>query len=378
MQRSLTAFSLYLATYWSLCCALNQLNSVAVLTNKSTGKDSGRPIRSLRDRSPRRPSVAVPSCHRDASKRSSRGVATRKSWNPSALVRLQNPNENAIAFNLASSGLRLVQDRGTKVYANTADPSIAYNLHAPTPETRFRFVSLNELFPHSSAMLGFSETFSTDKHFREQLRNSLRRDLFDANPTHHRLSEKARAILLQPDSSLQSSWSISSSESIPTPTPRTTALLQKTFGSTPHPTEYSIPTGVDLLNAIGSLCGRGASTHWMDIVGINDRAISHSWHQDTGRSGDGESWTVLWGFPKEDCYVGTGVFTHVLPLTHEHHAPHGHTQNEPVLFHGISVPDESIVRPCFGPGKELLVYRDIDVLHSAPDVTYRTSVMRFM
>jgi hypothetical protein len=84
------------------------------------------------------------------------------------------------------------------------------------------------------------------------------------------------------------------------------------------------------------------------------------------------------GLSKRRLLCWNGCFTHVLPLTHEHHAPHGHTQNEPVLFHGITVPDESIVRPCFGPGKELLVYRDIDVLHSAPDVTYRTSVMRFM
>lgn len=50
---------------------------------------------------------------------------------------------------------------------------------------------------------------------------------------------------------------------------------------------------------------------------------------------------------------------------------------EPVLFAG-SVPEEFIVRPIYEPGKEIIRYRDVDVLHSAPDVTYRTSIMRFM
>ena len=49
--------------------------------------------------------------------------------------------------------------------------------------------------------------------------------------------------------------------------------------------------------------------NWIDIVGITDRKISHSWHQDTGRSPGGDTMTVLLGFPKEDNYDGVGVFS---------------------------------------------------------------------
>jgi hypothetical protein len=136
------------------------------------------------------------------------------------------------------------------------------------------------------------------------------------------------------------------------------------------------PTGDELMHAIGRLCGSTPSNHWIDIVGVLDRKINHSWHQDSGRS-PGNSKTVLWGFPVQDNYQGTGVFSHVLPLVRECIAPEDHPRMEPVLFQG-SVSEEYIVKPSYGKGRELLCYRDIDVLHSSPDVTFRTSVMRFM
>jgi hypothetical protein len=42
------------------------------------------------------------------------------------------------------------------------------------------------------------------------------------------------------------------------------------------------------------------------------------------------------------------------------------------------VDEQYIVRPKFAEGREIIVYRDVDVLHSSPDVAYRASVMRFM
>ena len=88
--------------------------------------------------------------------------------------------------------------------------------------------------------------------------------------------------------------------------------------------------------------------------------------------------TVLWGMPPEDNYEGCGVFSHVVPLENECRAPETQPRSmEPVLFHGM-IDEEHIVRPCFAPGRELLRYRDIDVLHSSPDVAYRASLMRFM
>jgi hypothetical protein len=83
------------------------------------------------------------------------------------------------------------------------------------------------------------------------------------------------------------------------------------------------------------------------------------------------------GFPIEDEYSGCGVFSHTIKLEREHLAPDGHKENEPVLFEGTAK-EEHITRPAFSLGKEIIRYRDTDVLHSAPDVAYRQSVMRYM
>jgi len=135
--------------------------------------------------------------------------------------------------------------------------------------------------------------------------------------------------------------------------------------------------------AVGGLCGENPSAHWIDIIGVKDRILSHSWHQDTGVSYPGVSnpknsrYTVMLGFPMEDEYIGCGVFSHAIKLEHEHVAPEGHSENEPVLFEGTAN-KEYIIRPTFSLGKEIIRYRDTDVLHSAPDVAYRQSVMRYM
>jgi hypothetical protein len=182
--------------------------------------------------------------------------------------------------------------------------------------------------------------------------------------------------LLLPDSSLEGSWKIDpdlydNNNNIRMK--RTTTVLQEAF-----PNDVPLITGDDMFRSIGKLCGEmTASTHFIDIYGVQDRQINHSWHLDAGCS-PGNCKTVLWGFPPEDNYRGCGVFSHIVPLKKECLAPEGHSNRmEPVLFDG-TVPEEYIVRPIYEPGKEIVMYRDIDVLHSAPDVTYRTSIMRFM
>lgn len=84
------------------------------------------------------------------------------------------------------------------------------------------------------------------------------------------------------------------------------------------------------------------------------------------------------GFPKENNYDGVGVFSHAVKLKYERVAPEDHPDEEPVVYPGLIMADEYIVKPRFAKGNEILVFKDIDTLHSAPDVTYRTSVMRFM
>ena len=245
----------------------------------------------------------------------------------------------------------------------------------------FEMMSLDDLFPSCAGRL--SSTFHCDESFRHNLRNAMREDIFDSTPTYSNLSPKARKMLLLPDSSLQGSWRCHNSNTNDIRMKKLTKVLKDSFGS-------DAPTGDDFMNTIGSLCGDDATTHWIDIVGVLDRRVPHSWHQDTGRiysickednlkerSKQRERKTVMLGFPAEDYYDGVGVFSHVVKLQEEAHASQSHPDNEPILYQG-SIDEEYIVRPRFAAGREILVYRDVDVLHSAPDVAYRSSVMRFM
>uniref|UniRef100_A0A7S2EJB6 Uncharacterized protein n=1 Tax=Trieres chinensis TaxID=1514140 RepID=A0A7S2EJB6_TRICV len=237
--------------------------------------------------------------------------------------------------------------------------------------------SLDDLFPG----LGFSSLFASSKEFRTELRAAMREDIFDTTPAYASMSEKARKMLLLPDSSLQGSWKCRdgrwvrkddkrSEQDEPRMT-KLTEILTKFLGE-------DAPTGDEFMDIIGSLCGSSPSTHWIDIVGVQDRRIPHSWHQDTGRSPNGDTKTVLLAFPPEDNYNAVGVFSHVVKLEKERHAADDHPPNEPVVHTNMEIEDKYIVRPSFSEGREIIYYRDIDVLHSSPDVAYRASVMRFM
>jgi hypothetical protein len=279
---------------------------------------------------------------------------------------------------------------------------------------------------NQKSFFSLSETFNSDQAFRNDLRSAIRLDVFETTPYYANLPEKAKKVLLLPDSSLEGSWRTQDKTEAATETEdvendqndkknahdeeenrsvqrmkHTTRVLNqalqehynsnKSKNTDDDDDEDDVShrfrfTGDDLFDAIGSICGEGASTHWIDIYGVQDRKLNHSWHLDAGRSPQNCK-TVLWGFPPEDHYRGTGVFSHIVSLED----PFGSTldifeENEdqrerrrmkPILFEGT--PGEDLVfRPLYEAGKELLIYRDIDVLHSAPDVAYRTSVMRFM
>lgn len=280
------------------------------------------------------------------------------SFDGKALTVAQESNEETcvpldLESYLAEGHLRCMSDN---------PKGLQYGQSIPSPA--FRFHALKELFG-----LEFSKLFHTNAAFREALRSAMRKDVFDTTPAYANLSEKAAAVLLMPDSSLQGSWKKSADmDDDEIRMKETTKVLQTALGGDMN--------GDEMMHTIGSLCGAKPSTHWIDIVGVQDRIISHSFHQDTGMS-PSDSQTVLWGFPPEDNYQGTGVFSHLVALKNECHAPKNHPLMEPVLFDG-KIPEKCIVRPEFGRDTELLIYRDIDVLHSSPDVAYRTSVMRFM
>lgn len=264
-------------------------------------------------------------------------------------IRTQDPNDDAPTFD--SSEFRTV-----------AGPTIEHS-HVQTR-------ALDDLFPR---VTGFSELFCTNKSFRDGMRDAIRQDIFDATPAYAGMSEKARKMLLLPDSSLQGSWKCQGRQDVPEGGLRMkklTNVLKEFLGE-------MAPTGDEFMDNIGNLCGSKPSTHWIDIVGITDRKISHSWHQDTGRSSNGNTYTVLLGFPPEDSYTGVGVFSHVVKLEKEQWAQDDHPPSEPVLF-SKAIEEKYIYRPQFTQGSEVIFYRDVDVLHSAPDVAYRSSVMRFM
>jgi hypothetical protein len=292
---------------------------------------------------------------------------------PLAYVQTQLPNvESAVLDLLGGTYADLIKSGATAV---VDDRSYSCNNHVQS-------YSLDELFPN----LNFSATFAASTLFRTELRSAIRADVFDIY-YRHITSAKAKTMLLLPDSSLQGGWENLSME-------RTTTVLQNYLGPL-------APTGRVLMETIGGLCRCGeeggvgtnatTTTHWMDIVGIANRKIPHSWHQDRN-DGNVQHQTVLWGFPKDDHYRGTGVFSHVIKLRHPVRADA--TEGTPLLQQPIvygslttttttsSLSKEElegyIYRPVYETGAEIIVYRDATVLHSAPDVTYRTSLMRFM
>ena len=83
------------------------------------------------------------------------------------------------------------------------------------------------------------------------------------------------------------------------------------------------------------------------------------------------------GFPSENNYSGTGVYSHLVALKEPLDPP---VEPGPRLWQDGrgGFPEECIVRPRYGVGREIMVYNDMDYFHSAPDVVYRDSVWRFM
>lgn len=248
-------------------------------------------------------------------------------WNPSEICRHRRSNEDAAAI---------------------AVPAACCKCNAVS--TSFAYVSLETVHP------SLGQAFE-DYAFRDELRMAGRRDL---------------ATMLAGDrlSSVQGTWRGEA--------PRLTEVLKR-LGT-------DAPTGPEFLRSVAGLALPGfdgaTSGHWMDIVGLRDRNTTHAWHQDAhGRS---DQLTVMLGFPARD-YVEstTGVFSHVVKLSHEMHR---RTEDVgPCVFHpddfgfesGV-FPDDIIIKPTFRRGQEILVYSDASTLHSAPDLAHRDSIWRFM
>jgi hypothetical protein len=199
-------------------------------------------------------------------------------------------------------------------------------------------------------------------------------------------------------------WKYPSSSAATTTTtsrsmPETTTVLQKYFGNA----ATAIPTGSEFLETIGSLTNSTHPPfHWTEVVGVaatQNRKLGdkteHAWHQDYGQletdhshnnltsqnNNNNNNKHVFFAFPFENDYYGTGVFPHLVKLKYEQWVREakadGIKTHKSFFYETACIPEEYIVRPRYIPGKqEIIVFRDIDVLHSSPDIQYRTSIMR--
>jgi hypothetical protein len=384
--------------------AFSAPNSSGTPQRRRTTTTSGERRRSSssRSRGEDESQSSGPKSESTRSQRQPRRPASRQQqqvFDPKKITSEQKPNENANALDMYvpsyQSDPSFIRRRSSSsvvhispnadVIVSEDDASCDSDVDSEQckgPEinhAHFEQLSLDDLFPG----LDFSKQFFINGEFRQAIRVATRKDIFFTTPAYADLSPKVAAMMLDDDSSLQGTWNCipksvpeELKESLPLRMARLTKVLKETLGP-------DAPTGDDFMMALGNLCGQKPSAHWIDIIGVKDRIVSHSWHQDTGGSYEGQSelessrYTVMLGFPIENQYCGCGVFSHAIKLKHEHLAPDGHNDNEPVLFQGTA-DEEFIIRPEFLPGREILRYRDVDVLHSAPDTVYRQSVMRFM
>ncbi|OEU11428.1 hypothetical protein FRACYDRAFT_246015 [Fragilariopsis cylindrus CCMP1102] len=294
--------------------------------------------------------------------------------------------------------------------------------------------SFDDLFPN----IEFSKTFNSCTEFRNELRNAIRCDMiFDVNadnnsdngrptstptrniqpPIYNYMSSEQRYDELSKNKPLIGYWrkqqqnnknnNQSSNHDEKSSAPTTvrfteiTKVLNQYLGGDETNNNAAIPTGDEFINAIGSLCNSTADEnndndndndndtpyHWTDVVGVaatqNNKMgdkTKHAWHQDYGHlqpqqqsspTNDGQNNKkeqyhlnnkhVFLGFPYENNYHGTGVLPHIIKLKYEQ----------------WSTVEKSIFYTTATSEIEIIIFRDIDVLHSSPDIQYRSSIMRF-
>ena len=122
-----------------------------------------------------------------------------------------------------------------------------------------KFYGFDNLFPTSN----LGEVFDLDNDFRTAIRIAVRNDYFIFDSS---LSEEANSVIRDPRSTLMSNWINHSKEY---------NNLSKIF------LEYNITniSGDVFMRTMTALCGESPHLFgsWIDILGIKNRKISHSW-----------------------------------------------------------------------------------------------------
>ena len=254
--------------------------------------------------------------------------------------------------------------------------------NAPACAAHGRHVALDELFPGA----GLGEAWDTNAALWTALRRALRADLFEPPQTWSEVQVRAATEL---SSACMVSWGAVAADE---------ARACAAFGEALAAHGIGL-AGREFLLGLASLCGEhdfcavdparaherprtssGALGHGslIDIVPLA-RQVQHSWHQDVGVPG----LTVLLGFPPRDRYVGGGVFSSHVKLSHPLRPTHGEAHGAVVEYERFEPPppqiaDEYVLRPLYGRGREIWVSDDSCHLHSTPDRQCREGLWRFM
>lgn len=413
--------------------------SSSSITASTSTRSSSRRSRSRSERSNDR-----------STRKRERGISSLSSTRTRRQKMMRKEGDEEVEFNPIKLTSQQIENRNASLFepldyhhqhhnngANQSPHSDDYDIikgQALSTDTTTHFITLSlddlfqDLYPNN---MNLSHAFNTDPKFRQELREAIRKDMFFANEQNRNLPEKAQSILLGDDSSLQGSFAaVHNKQANRMDTvavdmvglnnmTRLTQVLQQYFH---NDNDELFLTGTEFMKRFAALCNPSffesqpsssslsqakdekqvSYYHWIDIIGIQNRKINHSWHQDTAEKTTTNNkrnvYTCMLGFPPTDNYEGTGVFSHIVKLKNERYKKKIKEQNndndrisqEPVLYthqhindndsnNNNCIPEEYVVRPKYKAGEtEIIIYRDIDVLHSAPDVAYRQSVMRFM
>lgn len=223
-------------------------------------------------------------------------------------------------------------------------------------------LSLEAVFPAS----GLSAAFHSGPEFRTALRLAARADLFDSSTVGS--DSKRQRALHAPSSTVVLDWRRGALGC-----PRMDAVLESAGVAL---------SGCALLSRLSALCRAEGSSDspagsLTDIVSNGRAGSAHSWHADSGLRSN----TVLLAFAAAPV---VGAFSHIVPLSHAL-AP---TRQRGAVIEWEAacaaaalppaIPPECVLRPLFGVGAEVVVYRDDAVLHSAPDAVAREALWRLI
>ena len=217
-------------------------------------------------------------------------------------------------------------------------------------------LSLDDIFPGT----GLGEAWDTKQALRTDLRLALRADLFKPPPSWNAKRIQCATGL---GSACMVSWRVEAD------------CTHFTSAFARHGVALD---GYAFLHGLGRICGERPHGSLIDIVPL-DRRVTHSWHQDCGL----DSNTVLLGFPPCNGYVGGGVFSNHVKLSHPLRPNRGDIHGQVVQLEQFDPPlgrisDEFVVRPMYSSGREVWVSNDKTHVHSTPDRQRRECLWRFM